>query len=178
MFSDRTMSTNARSCSMYAFLFEQNSISLFLYHLGVSCYDRSTFCSAYQTSSEYCNSRFSLLVNGTHLPVPDACQLSCNRCAIANRSSEMPPALAMRDDAVATMIAEEFTTDSTTTTTTTSTSTTTPFRPNIIFSRIEKCFDKRDDCSLQKEYGFCTIFNEKYPDDCTQTCHPDCASDS
>ncbi len=38
----------------------------------------------------------------------------------------------------------------------------------------KKCFDKRDDCLMQKAYGFCRIFNEKYPDDCVRTCHPDC----
>ncbi len=38
----------------------------------------------------------------------------------------------------------------------------------------DKCIDKRDDCLMQKAYGFCEIFNEKYPDDCIKTCHPDC----
>jgi hypothetical protein len=37
-----------------------------------------------------------------------------------------------------------------------------------------KCIDRRDDCSMQKAYGFCRILNEKYPDDCVKTCHPDC----
>ena len=37
------------------------------------------------------------------------------------------------------------------------------------------CVDQRDDCSMQKAYGFCRIFNEKYPDDCRKTCNPDCS---
>lgn len=41
-------------------------------------------------------------------------------------------------------------------------------------SKDEKCFDKRNDCSRQKAYGFCAILNEKYPNDCVKTCHPDC----
>ena len=139
--------------------------------LGVACYDKSTFCSTYQTSSEYCNSRYSLLVNNTYLPVPDACQLSCNKCVNANRLSELPAISALRENEAGTVIAGELTPENTTTTTTI-------IAANMIFSRIEKCFDKRNDCLLQKQYGFCNIFNEKYPYDCTQTCHPDCASDS
>jgi hypothetical protein len=37
-----------------------------------------------------------------------------------------------------------------------------------------KCVDRREDCLMQKAYGFCGIFNEKYPEDCVKTCHPDC----
>lgn len=39
----------------------------------------------------------------------------------------------------------------------------------------DKCIDRREDCLTQKAYGFCRILNEKYPEDCVKTCHPDCA---
>jgi len=45
----------------------------------------------------------------------------------------------------------------------------------INHNQLAKCIDKRDDCLMQKAYGFCRIFNEKYPDECMKTCHPDCA---
>jgi hypothetical protein len=53
--------------------------------------------------------------------------------------------------------------------------TTTTSGQNMIFSREDKCFDRRDDCSIQKAIGFCDFFNEKYPNDCVKTCHSDCA---
>ncbi len=69
---------------------------------------------------------------------------------------------------------EDYTTESTIK----GSSSTTTFEQNIIFSRSETCFDNRDDCLMQKAYGFCDIFNEKYPYDCIKTCNPDCASSS
>ncbi len=123
----------------------------------------------YQTYSQYCDSRYSLLVNNTYLSVPNACPLSCNTCISVQRMNEMNPLTDTKNDGNATMIEEEYITASTMTTN---------FQQNTIFSRSEKCFDKRDDCLLQKQYGFCEIFNEKYPYDCTRTCNPDCISQS
>ena len=77
------------------------------------------------------------------------------------------------------LIIEEIYTDETTissTTTTTTTTTTNYVGLNIIFSRMAQCIDIRDDCLLQKQYGFCRILNEKYPYDCMKTCHPSCVS--
>ena len=112
-------------------------------------------------------------MNNTYLPVPDACLLSCNKCIPVQRADEMSPLAETQDDGNVTMMADEYTTESTTTTTTTI-----YIEQNMIFSRSNKCFNKRDDCLLQKQYGFCEIFNDKYPYDCRQTCHPDCASQS
>ncbi len=115
-------------------------------------------------------------MNNTYLSVPEACALSCNKCASTQRVNEMNPLPEAKDDSdntTTTTIGEEYTTESTT-------SVEMQAMPglNIIFSRSEKCFDKRDDCLLQKQYGFCPILNEKYPYDCTQTCNPDCVSQS
>ncbi len=120
-------------------------------------------------------------MNNISLTVPQACRLSCSICSAPQRLSDINPSVKSQDDGIPTVMEEEeYTTESTTTSSssTTTTTTTTTFEQNIIFSRSEKCFDKRDDCSMQKEYGFCEIFNEKYPYDCIKTCHPDCASDS
>ncbi len=106
-------------------------------------------------------------MNNTYLPVPDACPLSCNKCVSTQRANEMNPLAEIKDDDDEAMVEQEYTTESTTT-----------FGQNIIFSRSKKCFDKRDDCLRQKQCGFCEIFNEKYPYDCTQTCDPNCASQS
>ena len=114
-------------------------------------------------------------MNNTYLSVPDACALSCNKCVSTQRSNEMNSLPETNDDTDnVTMIVEEYTTESTTSIV---------VEPamaglNIIFSRSVKCFDTRDDCLLQKQYGFCPIFNEKYPYDCAQTCNPNCASQS
>jgi hypothetical protein len=115
--------------------------------------------------------------------VPQACQLSCGQCA--QRLSDVRISSEMNvSNSTWTDYDDDYTTESTTsissttTTTTTTKRTTTTSELNIIFSRSENCFDQRDDCSMQKAYGFCEIYNEKYPDECVATCHPDCASHS
>lgn len=52
-------------------------------------------------------------------------------------------------------------------------STTTPKQTEIVLQE-DQCFDRLDDCIQKKEYGFCAMLNEKYPNDCAKTCHPDC----
>ncbi|CAF3658898.1 unnamed protein product, partial [Rotaria sp. Silwood1] len=129
----------------------------------ISCYDKSSFCSIYQNHSEYCLNRYTILVDDTWLPVPEACRRSCNQCVPIKQSNDRRS-----------LDEQEYVPENMTTTLS-STMTTEISRLNIIFSREEKCFDKRDDCLMQKACGFCVIFNEKYPNDCVKTCHPDCA---
>ncbi|CAF4740393.1 unnamed protein product [Rotaria sp. Silwood1] len=129
----------------------------------ISCYDKSSFCSIYQNHSEYCLNRYTILVDDTWLPVPEACRRSCNQCVPIKQSNDRRS-----------LDEQEYVPENMTTTLS-STMTIEISRLNIIFSREEKCFDKRDDCLMQKACGFCVIFNEKYPNDCVKTCHPDCA---
>jgi hypothetical protein len=135
----------------------------------MACYDKSSFCSIYQNYTEYCDTRYTLLINNTLLPVPEACQLSCKQCNPIENSNFSGRSLTELDDDSDSIVTGKYkylignmqiTSIST---------------QNEISSQEEKCFDSRDDCSIQKAYGFCAIFNEKYPDDCVKTCHPDCA---
>jgi hypothetical protein len=122
----------------------------------VSCYDKSSYCSIYQLRNEYCDNRYTILVDDNFLPVPQACQRSCGQCIPVQRLKDISSLF----------------TNSTLTQALKTTSI-----PTIITADTQqtKCVDRRDDCSMQKAYGFCRIFNEKYPDDCVKTCHPDCA---
>ena len=126
--------------------------------LGISCYDQSSYCSIYQLRSEYCDNRYTILVDNNFLPVPQACRRSCGQCIpvqhLRDVSSLSGNATLMEDA------------DSPSNTTTTA----------VVPSRQqEHCIDRRDDCAMQKAYGFCRILNDKYPEDCVKTCHPDCA---
>lgn len=124
------------------------------FFLGISCYDKSSYCSIYQLRNEYCDNRYTILVDDNFLPVPQACQRSCGQCIPVQRLKEIAPLFA----------------NSTSFEKNKSSS-----MPSIISSsERSKCVDRRDDCSMQKAYGFCSIFNEKYPDDCVKTCHSDC----
>ena len=157
--------------------FKKNHRYIYFFNIGVSCYDKSTFCTNYQNHTEFCDDLYTLLINNTYISVLDACPRSCGICISAQRLDD-------NRNLVLKVVAEEeeedYTTESTTksSSSTTTTTTTTFFGQNIILSRSEKCFDNRDDCLMQKAYGFCEIFNEKYPYDCIKTCHPDCAFSS
>ena len=143
-----------------------------VHRLGTSCYDQSTFCSVYQTLTVYCDNRYTLLVNNTFVPVLQACQRSCGQCTSGQRSNNTRALLGMIN-ADGAWLEENYTTIAVTKAT--STSQAMPGQ-ELILLRSRKCEDRRDDCALQKTYGFCDIFNEKYPLACTNTCHPDCAS--
>lgn len=127
------------------------------YSSGISCYDKSSYCSIYQLRNEYCDNRYTILVDNNFLPVPQACRRACGQCIPVQR---------LRDVSIlsgnGTSIEE--------TDLQLSTTTTMPSRQQ------ERCIDRRDDCLMQKAYGFCRILNDKYPDDCVKTCHPDCAT--
>ncbi|CAF3959121.1 unnamed protein product, partial [Rotaria sordida] len=131
----------------------------------ISCYDKSNFCSMYQNLNQYCDNQYTLLINNIWLPVPEVCQRSCNQCIPVQKLNDRHLKLIEEQD----YISENMTITLSSTTTTATIS-----KLNIIFSQEDKCFDQRDDCSMQKACGFCVIFNEKYPNDCVKTCHPDC----
>ena len=122
---------------------------------GISCYDLSTYCSIYQLRNEYCDERYTILVDGNFLPVPQACRRSCGQCIPVQRLKDVSVVL---EDS-------------------------TPIGKHHLSSTSvdnnnelqERCVDRRDDCLMQKAYGFCHILNEKYPDDCVKTCHSDCS---
>ncbi|CAF4553802.1 unnamed protein product [Rotaria sp. Silwood1] len=123
----------------------------------VSCYDKSSYCSIYQLRNEYCDNRYTILVDNDFLSVPQACQRSCGQCIPVQRLKDIS---FLFNNSI--LIEENNTILST---------------PTIIRNiQQEKCMDRRDDCLMQKAYGFCRILNEKYPDDCVKTCHPDCAN--
>jgi len=137
------------------------------FNIGISCYDKSTYCSNYQIHTEFCNNSYSLFINNTFLTVPDACQLSCGRCISVQRLNDINSSVEINANNNLILKDEEeenYTNESTTI-----------LGRNMLFSRVDKCFDQRDDCLIQKACGFCGIFNEKYPYDCIKTCHPDCA---
>ncbi|CAF1005451.1 unnamed protein product [Adineta ricciae] len=135
----------------------------------VSCYDKSTFCSIYQTNREYCSNLYALSVDNSSYSVLEMCPRSCGQCESTQKSNEQNT-----DIVVPSNDTDSSDSTTTTTTTTTSSSTTTTFGLNIIFSRADKCVDRRHDCAEQKVLGFCEIWNAKYPDDCMNTCHPAC----
>ncbi|CAF4264971.1 unnamed protein product, partial [Rotaria sordida] len=120
----------------------------------VSCYDKSSYCSIYQLRNEYCDNRYTILVDNDFLSVPQACQRSCGQCIPVQRLKDISSLFN------SSILIEENNKISDTTT--------------IRNIQQEKCIDRRGDCLMQKAYGFCRIFNEKYPDDCIKTCHPDC----
>ncbi|CAF3778690.1 unnamed protein product [Adineta steineri] len=120
----------------------------------ISCFDKSSYCSIYQLRNEYCDNRYTILVDNNFLSVPQACQRSCGQCLPVQRLKD-----------ISTLFHDEILADDKKIMITTTTIT------NI---QQEKCIDRRDDCLMQKAYGFCRIFNEKYPDDCIKTCHPKC----
>ncbi|UJR15629.1 hypothetical protein I4U23_002566 [Adineta vaga] len=120
----------------------------------ISCYDKSSYCSIYQLRNEYCDNRYTILVDNNFLPVPQACQRSCGQCISIQRLQD-----------ISSLFHHEELVDETNTRLSTTTSKNLPQ---------EKCIDRRDDCLMQKAYGFCRILNEKYPEDCVKTCHPDC----
>jgi hypothetical protein len=130
-----------------------------LYLKGVSCYDKSSYCSIYQLRNEYCDNRYTILVDNNFLPVPQACQRSCGQCISVQRLKDISSLF----------------TNSTTTIEEVNSNSSTTIKTNI---QQEKCIDRRDDCLMQKDYGFCRILNEKYPDDCIKTCNPDCINHS
>ncbi|CAF1091235.1 unnamed protein product [Adineta ricciae] len=121
----------------------------------ISCYDKSSYCSIYQLRSEYCDNRYTILVDNNFLSVPQACQRSCGQCIPIQRLQDISTLFNQAE------LSDEINITS-------STTTAKEHRDR------EKCVDRRDDCSMQKAYGFCRIFNEKYPEDCVKTCHPDC----
>ena len=127
---------------------------MYLYFKGVSCYDKSTYCSIYQLRNEYCDNRYTIRAGDEFLPVPQACRRSCGQCIAVERLNDVSSLFNNSK------LIEETNTISATTT--------------IRNMQKEKCIDRRDDCLMQKAYGFCQILNEKYPDDCVKTCHPDC----
>jgi hypothetical protein len=130
--------------------------------IGISCYDQSTFCSTYQTHSEYCNNIYSILINNSYIPVLEACQRSCGQCVSVQNLTDVSSFVAMKNDGNNLVVGTEVEIVATP-------------EQNMILSREDKCFDGRDDCSIQKAIGFCDIFNEKYPNACVKTCHSDCA---
>lgn len=122
--------------------------------VGILCYDKSSYCSIYQLRNEYCDNRYTILVDNNFLPVPQACQRSCGQCIPVQRLQDIST---LFDHAAVTHEPMPSTTG----------------KPA---AQPDKCIDRRDDCVMQKAYGFCAILNEKYPDDCVKTCHPDCTS--
>ncbi|CAM4742153.1 unnamed protein product [Rotaria magnacalcarata] len=158
------------SCAKKPCLPNETCVQIENQYQCMTCYDKSSFCSIYQNYTEYCDARYALLINNILLPVPEACQRSCKQCNSIDNSNSSGRSLTELDDDSDSIVAGkykylidnmEMTSISTRT---------------EVSSQEEKCFDRRDDCSIQKAYGFCAIFNEKYPDDCVKTCHPDCAS--
>ncbi|UJR31031.1 hypothetical protein I4U23_018540 [Adineta vaga] len=131
----------------------------------VSCYDKSIYCSMYQNRREYCTNLYAILINDSYYSTLEACPLSCGQCVATQNLSDRSSDVIIEND-------ESYTSEFTTTTS--SSSTTTVSRPNIIFSREEKCIDRLQNCAEQKALGFCGILNAKYPDDCAETCHPVC----
>lgn len=161
-------------CKTHSLRVEQTRKRSNVHLLGTSCYDQSTFCSVYQTLTVYCDNRFTLLVNSTFLPVLQACQRSCGQCTSGQRSNNTRALRGMVNDDAA-WLEEVSTTIAVTKATSTSQA---MLGQDLILLRNRTCEDQRDDCALQKTYGFCDIFNEKYPLACTNTCHPDCVSHS
>ena len=154
---------------VHDYYFIKNHLHVYLCFLGTSCYDRSTFCSVYQNSREYCDRRYTLNIDKALLPVPEACQLSCSQCApVQNLNNILTFVIADDDNKPKLVESMDYPHKPT------SSSTVTMLQPNEILPRKEKCFDRRDDCLRQKALGFCEMFNEKYPYDCTKTCHRDC----
>ncbi|CAF1213556.1 unnamed protein product [Adineta steineri] len=142
-----------------------------------TCYDKTTYCTMYQTHREYCDNRFTILVDKNYIPVLEACQRSCGQCGTTKNLNDINIPITVNNDNdsdTATYDEQNYTTYITTTTS--SSSSTTPYQNNIIFSRSERCYDDRNDCLMQQGYGFCNIFNEKYPNHCINTCNPQCAS--
>jgi len=105
------------------------SIYIFL-NIGISCYDKSTFCTNYQNHIEFCDSIYSILINNTYLSVPDACPRSCGICVSPQRLDD-------NGNLVLKVQEEDYTAESTTKS---SSSTTTTFGENMILSRSENRF--------------------------------------
>lgn len=148
---------------------------MFICRLGISCFDQSTFCSVYQTLIEYCDNRFTLLINNTFLPVLQACARSCGRCTSNQRSNSTRTLLTANDENGILFDEDRATTTMAVGAASSPTSTINVIiGQSMIFSGQEKCLDRRDDCQMQKTYGFCDTFNARYPYDCVKTCHPDC----
>jgi hypothetical protein len=99
---------------------------IFIYLIGIACYDKTTLCSVYQNFTQYCDNRYSLIVNNISLSVPQACTRSCGLCVPAQRLNDILPPIGIND--------EDYTTESATSSSTTTT-TTTYFQQNIILSR-------------------------------------------
>ncbi|CAF4308491.1 unnamed protein product, partial [Rotaria magnacalcarata] len=103
-----------------------------------------SFCSIYQNYTEYCDARYALLINNILLPVPEACQRSCKQCNPIDNSNSSGRSLTELDDDSDSIVTGkykylidnmEMTSISTRT---------------EVSSQEEKCFDRRDDCSIQK----------------------------
>jgi hypothetical protein len=125
--------------------------------VGISCYDLSSYCSIYQLRNEYCDNRYTILVDNSFLSVPQACRRSCGQCIPVQRLKDIAGL-------------SNNTQISTTRRIQVSSSTMSNRHQQSV------CIDRRDDCLMQKAYGFCRILDEKYPDDCKKTCHPDCTT--
>lgn len=99
--------------------------------IGISCYDQSTFCSAYQNRTEYCANSYSILINDSYLSVLEACQHSCGQCLPVRhvRAINNDDNIQLGEEENSTIEITTITTISTTTTTTTT------LRQNMIFSR-------------------------------------------
>ncbi|CAF1055170.1 unnamed protein product, partial [Didymodactylos carnosus] len=135
-----------------------------------ACYDRSPYCATYKLRTEYCTNQYTMLISGSFIPVPVACQSSCGQCIQVQRYNEFVPS------ATTNTTPAMFQSNTSESATSSSTDSSSSSLSNIIISRDNSCYDEKPDCPFKKQVFSCQWLDTYYPSHCAKTCNPACSS--